>query len=1452
MGTYEIIIFGNLDFAEKIMTAITRLASSEAGMGLEKAAATVFFLAILLAFTKHFLDPDKNPHPGKEFVFGIVMFLMFISTETSPRVSVILSSPYGFNPDFTGSAPAYQIDGVPIIAALPAYITTNLFYGISNTVKQEFVTPAYDGYTSPTAALQALVRLHDHAHSVTAIDARLDASVKSYVNECLVPYAMMTANDSNESIITTLVGGQLQQFWDNARVTWDIPQASVYINADGEDGSELMPCPQAHEKIGQYIAENTEFGNDMQRHLRRFDIQPNALTAAYQMLHDGDTPNPHELATSAFLMSAVGNELSKSTLGNWSNLMIFEAQRSRAYQKTGDAAIWMNIMIPAITAIETFAFYIAPFVILMAMAGSYGLKVVMGYITLVVFINLWSFVQIFTDWYTMVTIDEITRLTDNTPITAANFTSVVIQMESYLTIAAALTSSIPALATFLLYRGVHSVMGVTRGISEGSVDSSRPSPNVSNSMNAGQGGMGNMAFAGNVNTGTYSSGAQSLSDNATQSIDLGATTRESFGSTATNIRSNTAQEVDSFAQQFSSQVSSAFQDKEGLSQMRQENFQNANEAQFVAGMAQQIQEKYNVTDSQAQQIAMQAFLRGQIRGGGGEDALVGGTGFGGGAGINAQVTGMLNNSFGLTDTDMENLQAQFADKESFNEMLNETEQNAQEWINNNGEQSSQTFQNIQSWSDNMTQAEQLQAMSTNETALSIRTPNDLVTANNYLGRDVAGTGNIYEGMYQDIKQMYMDQNGGNEAQALEQMRNDLGFDSVGGIRQLADNGTGQLYATNAMATVQERLSNVASTTQDPSMALATKETMGNIFDRAQNMAATMHDHSNAGFFGTLSEQYRGGMLSGSGRDNVDTNRVSADGPQVKSRDEIKTGTQQEVARKDSGGQVISPDDVRERVQAGRDRVESGLNMAREKLGANGGEGYEALNAYNMAYGWDNLKSAEQDQAEQGTISVGRVLNNLAGNLNNDNLSAGQAYGGALQQAAIDAGVNGAGAIGRGTELLMDKSGRELNDIASRAAQGDREALGQLMDIRTATAFAASDVGSDVLSRTLAGVDSGSREQFLNNFSNSEALDNAFKSSVSSDWMGDRGIELMDRILTNQGTEGSIGRAEAVTAMEHLTTGRGGTNFLERTYTQALNGALGDAPVDVLRTRSGNIEDAFQPTAQHAIEHRAYAAFNDENADRYAMSVGTRNEEFNEQNFNAAFNRNVQEDFINDNTVNGNFSASRGGFAANDGQIDAQAGFSQLRELGERSGWDADRAREIASQNHDEFSEAIKLSGVYGDELQQRFISADSGSLNQGETDRLQTYSDMVSGLREVSTSTDNGIPLVRDTNAVNVQEEEPVGKPFESEVNYFESNAPTLTMDEMAQAELAGGEIPRNIEVGTESMRYAGTYGDNPHDPAGYVYVDESGNAYYNSGHDGRLRSLGDINDVDYIASEDD
>ncbi|WP_445768701.1 conjugal transfer protein TraG N-terminal domain-containing protein [Rheinheimera sp.] len=492
----QIYIFGDLEFAYFILNGVTMLFTSEASY--IQAAMILSILFLMWAFIKWSMNPEKTTYPVREFAMGIILFLIFGGTAVSPKFQVTLVS--------ANTGAARIVTDVPLLAAIPSWLATNLFKKMTDTLETGgfFVIPGYENlrnYGSPvdnehSDPLTAIVKLQNIVNT-KLVSAYKEQNIKNYIEQCYVPIKTMQEKKDLSFLDVPIY----DNVWSELQVSsmyFKVPY--ITITGGTETTTEIL-CQDAYSLIATDInitaapsSTDDSFGAVAVKAVTARDVTANSIQRAAKIINQNLTgapadPNPYTITTNMFLSTTIKDVISQTSLGTWSQKMVFEAERKRTFESIGEKALFEKIYIPTITAVETFSFYIAPILMMLSVLGGVGFGLIGKYLMLVLFINLWSFIKVFVDIFTALSLQRAFQVADgdiqNLPLSVANYANSILEVEALLTVASNLTMAIPFFAMFLLYGGIHSVMGVMRTVTGGSVDGSNMAPTMATSMNAG-------------------------------------------------------------------------------------------------------------------------------------------------------------------------------------------------------------------------------------------------------------------------------------------------------------------------------------------------------------------------------------------------------------------------------------------------------------------------------------------------------------------------------------------------------------------------------------------------------------------------------------------------------------------------------------------------------------------------------------------------------------------------------------------------------------------------------------------------------------------------------------------------------------------------------------------------------------------------------------------------------
>ncbi|PLT24843.1 conjugal transfer protein TraG N-terminal domain-containing protein [Pseudoalteromonas sp. MelDa3] len=691
---------GDLEFANDTLVAVARMFNAGSTYEqIQTGAGILIFLTLFLSYFKYILDPERSPYPFKEFVFGVMGFIMFVGP-LSPRFTVHLQSVS------TSSLDVRTVSNVPFLVAVPSWAGTNLIGGLRDIAANNFTTPSM-GSNAPADPLGALVRLHSIPMSpvINSLDhpGQYDfkTSIKNYINDCYIPDQLLSTGNPNGNM-GGLDAARLDKVIDKIKVTYPDYYTRIFLN-NSPDG-EYLSCDVAYNKIYAHV--NTgKFPTMVSSYYEARGVDGPSITAAYSLLTGGGmvSPNPYEIMAGRFLAFHTYEALQGQD-SPWVNKMVFESMQKRLYEQAGERSLFMNYMIPMISVFEMFTFFIGPVMILLSVMGGAGFAMIGKYMYLILFVNLWGFIKVFVDLFTYKAAEKAfsvsTSFAQMDPFSMGAMPAVISEVEGFLGVASALTAAIPMLAMFLLYGGVHSLMGVMSSVNptgKGSVDGTNMAPRLSSSWSDGAQSMGTHSNTYNAGTGAIEANVKSSDSGRFANVNIDSGINNSLGNSTSIAEKDVQSKTQAYEQTASTAMASLEQNADVVAGSKNKTWGDMNTAEKTVALKRSLEEGQSISSDAASQAAFQIMGQAGISVGGGVNtpkgfSAVGGTPTPGKLGLNAGVSTNLSNmdmtKFGIKDSSAQKLLEDVA--ESHKGQTTNSEQGAYNISESN--QQSESFQ----------------------------------------------------------------------------------------------------------------------------------------------------------------------------------------------------------------------------------------------------------------------------------------------------------------------------------------------------------------------------------------------------------------------------------------------------------------------------------------------------------------------------------------------------------------------------------------------------------------------------------------------------------------------------------------------------------------------------------------------------------------------------------------
>lgn len=473
MNNLIILVQGNAQFIADIIMGFTAMYDRNVVTSL---AALMLLIGLLLNTVKYSLDSERNVHPLREFFVGCLFFMILVHPSTTPRFNVQIE-PVGATHE------AYIIEGVPFLASIPAWAATNLFGALTKEYQQNFgdVHGVSDGLQGAGVnPFEAVVHLHSIDPSGIDIAPGFNRTFNQYIANCYIePSFIHNISVATAEEILKAPPHELLLAMEPSVSNWF--STTTFLNGLQRSG---VACTEAFQSLSAIIS-NPVNQNTITQYFDNLGVNMNSAGMLGQVLGDLSSPTPGQLALGRWLSFKVAENIGGSQLEHAFGRGLFEAKQQRLYQRMGERSMFLQTAIPLITALEAFVFFIAPVMMILAVLGGMGLSYVGKYLMILVFTNLWSLIAVFVDTLTFQTVRDTINLGPaaaysndiSTLLSLGTQGNLITEIEGALVVAASMTAAIPMLAMFMLYGGVHSLMGVM-GKFGGNYDGKGASPDL--------------------------------------------------------------------------------------------------------------------------------------------------------------------------------------------------------------------------------------------------------------------------------------------------------------------------------------------------------------------------------------------------------------------------------------------------------------------------------------------------------------------------------------------------------------------------------------------------------------------------------------------------------------------------------------------------------------------------------------------------------------------------------------------------------------------------------------------------------------------------------------------------------------------------------------------------------------------------------------------------------------
>lgn len=582
----HIYISGDMAFLEAILTGLGHVFNKQSS-----SIFTAFKIALLLnalaCILKYIMDQKSGLLTN--FWVSLFVYLAFFSPTATPIL------------EKHGEAPRVIAGQVPIGILAPAsYVSlmgqelANIFrdnvvatnFGFGNAESQKLLITEY-GLDPLNALLKMRQAREDDSFlrngdlptsdDPGATSSNLHVAIGAYFADCVLRYNRLAAINGQPKMELGR-GSNALDAWSTYAVhtPW-----SIQLTLNGAVGN--YSCDSAHAAIQTVLRERAEEIAETQLASTLAERDSDSTLAdrkekVLEFMHDmGDmgvagSARLGQLQENAFVETLIKGNCSQSVLPSVEEMQMCSAQldqvTSRRNIEASKSAGFKEMMLPMVTFMEGFVYLVSPFIIfVILLLGVKGLSMAAKYFTALVWVVLMPVCQVAVDVYLSVYFNRfLARLANSETgynlVSVSSQTSAWTDLESFIAFAGTAQAMVPTLAMFILFAGVHTLMGMAGAAGSAGASQAHMGGNVSAS---GQNGVHTKGL--NTATLTGSGGGVVLSS-TNQVADANANfgTMKADMSTSQSIADVAAQQrVTSAAENVSRAETHAYQEVQGQS-----------------------------------------------------------------------------------------------------------------------------------------------------------------------------------------------------------------------------------------------------------------------------------------------------------------------------------------------------------------------------------------------------------------------------------------------------------------------------------------------------------------------------------------------------------------------------------------------------------------------------------------------------------------------------------------------------------------------------------------------------------------------------------------------------------------------------------------------------------------------------------------------------------------------
>ncbi|AJF08102.1 conjugal transfer protein TraG N-terminal domain-containing protein [Geoalkalibacter subterraneus] len=541
--TMEIWSIGDAEYLASILNSVAMFV----GTGAPYQLASIGMILSILAFSVQSILQGGKSVPFQNVLIGWLLF----SALFGPPATVIVNDAY--------ETAAYPVDNVPWGVAATGHVMSTMGYEVTQYMEQAFSLPTMisNGFAAP---LEALLKARDLDFATASVGGNdnvntsevgdIETSIVNYIKDCVAVGLKREELNPKQIALSNPAWSALKY---NSNVYWtkihlpDQPPESLSCSEAYAELDSLLRSGDFWVNWDNYLSstiDSTDPIGDMQSAINAFSLS---------------STNAQSFMITSILskLYSKGISLSHAQDGDVAEAILVEsARQQRNIQWAAEGSLFSTIVRPMMTFFEAFWYCLTPFMAFLAVFLPMGPKIIMKYLSLAIWIQLWMPTMAVLNYYINWTVQrKFEQLGQTYALDSFDgFYLASTMLQDQLAVAGKLASATPVL-TMVLLGSTYAAVSLSGQLSGGDhVNEKAVAPDP---VNTGAGLNVDSAFSHNRVSGSRFTGAKDLAG----SFDIGQNLQQSVSSAQSAVSSSTM----NFGQSLGRSISSEFGQSDSLS-----------------------------------------------------------------------------------------------------------------------------------------------------------------------------------------------------------------------------------------------------------------------------------------------------------------------------------------------------------------------------------------------------------------------------------------------------------------------------------------------------------------------------------------------------------------------------------------------------------------------------------------------------------------------------------------------------------------------------------------------------------------------------------------------------------------------------------------------------------------------------------------------------------------------